>query len=106
MKTRIKFITKTLAIITIAFISSCTKTPEACFTVDKGKTAKLNEEVQFNATCCNNADTYTWDYGDGTTGSGSLTKHKYPIAANYVVKLTAGNKSKSATISQDLTITP
>ena len=87
-------------------IVSCSKTPEACFTVDKGKTAKLNEEVQFDATCSIDADTYTWDFGDGSTGTGSSTKHKYPTASNYVVKLTASNTSKSATTSQSLTITP
>ena len=106
MKTKIKIITKTFAICTIVFISSCSKTPEACFTTDKGKTAKVNEEIQFNASCSKDADTYNWDFGDGSTGVGSSTKHKYPTVGTYVVKLTASNKSKSATSSQDLTINP
>lgn len=100
-----KSITKTLVLSTIVFISSCAKTPEACFITDKGKTAKVNEEIQFSTTCSKDADTYSWDFGDGVTASGSPTKHKYPTAASYTVKLTVSNKSKSANTSQILTIT-
>lgn len=106
MKSISKIVTKTLIIIAIPFFLACSKTPVPCFTVDKGKTAKVNEEVQFNATCSTDADSYSWDFGDGSTGSGSTVKHKYTTAANYVVKLTASNKSKFATSNQDLTIAP
>ncbi|MEO5570680.1 MAG: PKD domain-containing protein [Bacteroidia bacterium] len=85
-------------------IASCTKTPEACFTVDKGKTAKENEEIQYDASCSKDADSYFWDFGDGSTGSGSPVKHKYPHTGNYVIMLTAHHSSKSATISQAVTI--
>ena len=105
MTTTFKSVTKVLAISAVVFISSCAKTPEACFTTDKGKTAKVNEEIQFSATCSKDADTYSWDFGDGATASGSPTKHKYPTAANYTIKLTVGNKSKSASNSQIVTIT-
>ena len=91
--------------VTLLF-ASCSKTPEACFTVDKLKTAKVNEEVQFNASCSKDADTYSWDFGDGNVGSGSTTKHKYPNAGDYTVKLTASNKKKSVTNSQTVTINP
>ena len=86
-------------------IASCTKTPEACFTVDKGKTAKVNEEINYDASCSKDADSYSWDFGDGTTGSGSPAKHKYPNVGNYNIVLTAHHSSKSATISQTITIT-
>ena len=86
-------------------VVSCTKTPEACFTTDKGKTAKVNEEIQYDANCSKDADSYSWDFGDGATGTGSPTKHKYSNTGNYVVKLTASHKSKSTTINQTITIT-
>ena len=85
-------------------MSSCTKTPEACFSVDKGKTAKVNEEIQYDASCSKDADTYSWDFGDGTTASGSPAKHKYPNTGTYTVVLTAHHSSKSATNSQEITI--
>ena len=95
-----------ITIISVAIlITSCTKTPEACFTVDKGKTAKVNEEIQYDASCSKDADSYSWDFGDGTTGNGSPAKHKYPNTGNYTIVLTAHHSSKSATISQTVTIT-
>lgn len=31
---------------------------------------------------------YTWDFGDGSTGSGAVTQHTYSVAGTYVVSLT------------------
>ena len=104
MTTTFNSVTKILAISAVVFISSCTKTPEACFVSDKGKAAKVNEEIQFSTTCSKDADTYSWNFGDGATATGTPTKHKYPIAANYTVTLTVSNKSKTATSSQIVTI--
>jgi len=106
MTTKIKTLAKTFSIALVIFLASCAKTPVGCFTTDKGKTAKVNEEIQFNASCSTDADTYLRDYGDGSTGSGSSTKHKYSTAKIYVVKLTVSNKSKSSTSTQDVTINP
>ena len=84
---------------------SCTKTPEACFVTDKGSAnAKVNEEIQFDANCSKDADSYSWNFGDGTSQAGYLTKHKYPNAGIYTVILTANQSSKSATKSQVVTI--
>lgn len=83
---------------------SCTKDPEACFVSDKGKAAKVNEEVHFNAACSTDADSYAWDFGDGTSATGATTKHKFSRAATYMVKLTVSNKNKDAMIIQDLVI--
>ncbi len=84
---------------------SCTKTPEACFVTDKGSAnMKVNEEIQFDASCSRDADSYSWSFGDGTTQSGYLTKHKYPNAGSYTVILTVNHSSKSATLRKEITI--
>ena len=84
---------------------SCTKTPQACFVTDKGSAnTKVNEEIQFDASCSKDADSYSWNFGDGTSQTGNLTKHKYPDAGSYTVILTANHSSKSATVSQVVTI--
>lgn len=88
----------------IFFISSCTKTPSACFSADKGQAAKVNEEVQFDASCSTNATSYTWDFGDGASTSGNPVKHKYATPGTYAVKLTATNKKKTGTATQNLVI--
>jgi len=101
-------IAKSLTLILgLAFgLSSCSKSPEACFVVDKGSlNTKVNEEIQFNAACSTDADTYVWEYGDGSSDTGGTAKHKYPQAGTYTVKLTAKNSSKSSSTSKTVTIT-
>lgn len=93
----------TLLIVLITFFS-CSKAPVACFVVDKGKTAKVNEEVQFDGTCSKNVDNYAWDFGDGTTGIGSPVKHKYSNTGIYVIRLTGTKNGETATVNVSLTI--
>ena len=86
--------------------SSCSKTPEACFVADKGSlNTKVNEEIQFSAACSTDADTYSWEYGDGSGGDGASVKHKYPQPGSYVVKLTAKNSNKAASASKTVVVT-
>ena len=42
-------------------------------------------------------DTYEWDYGDGTSGSGAKTTHAYDRAGLYVVTLTVTDLARNAT---------
>ena len=55
-------------------------------------TAKINEEIIFNASRSTDEDgdilTYSWSFGDGTTGSGMIVKHTYRQARVYSVTLT------------------
>ncbi len=81
--------------ITALLTASCSTDPTACFTINKGKDVKLNEEVQFNASCSEDADTYNWNFGDGATASGVEVKHKYTTEGTYEVTLTALNKGVS-----------
>lgn len=90
---------------TVFFVMGCTKTPSVCFTVDKGKSAKVNEEVQFEGSCSQNATTYTWDFGDGSSAVGVSVKHKYQFIGYYTVSLKASNKKKSATLTETISIT-
>ena len=102
------FIKITIGVFSISLFlfTSCKKTPTPCFLVDKGSVAKVNEEVQFDASCSKNASTYTWDFGDGTSTSGNPVKHKYPTQGTYIVKLTENNGNKTASLTQNLTINP
>ncbi|GAA4013708.1 hypothetical protein GCM10022408_28530 [Hymenobacter fastidiosus] len=89
----------------ILLFASCSKKPEACFSVDKGSlSTKVNEEIQLNATCSNDADSYAWEYGDGAIEAGAIVKHKYLKAGTYTVKMTAKGDGKSDTASKEVVI--
>lgn len=49
---------------------------------------------------------YTWDFGDGTSGTGMTTTHTYATAGNYQVKLTVtDNKNATDTATKQVTAT-
>ena len=84
--------------------TSCKKTPVPCFSSDKGGVAKVNEEVQFDASCSKNVSTYTWDFGDGTSMSGNPVKHKYSTQGVYIVKFCVNEAVLLPLFSVSLTI--
>jgi PKD repeat protein len=69
--------------------------------------AGLNQDVSFNAsssTAPPNA-TYTWDFGDGQTGTGSNVTHRFTRAASFNVTLTvASDTGVSSTASRTVAV--
>jgi len=65
----------------------------------------VNQNITFNGSSSfdPNGDAlfYHWNFGDGATGQGALTEHKYNIPGNYSIELTVtdeyGLSSKSST---------
>jgi PKD repeat protein len=60
--------------------------------------------IEFVATA-NNATSYTWNFGDGKTGSGKNVGHIYATSGSKTVTLTATNAYGSTTSSQTFTVT-
>jgi PKD repeat protein len=61
--------------------------------------------VNFTVAGSQNADTYLWDFGDGTTSTEASTLHQYARNGSYVVKLTVkGKTGKTATDLETITI--
>lgn len=50
------------------------------------------------------ADSYIWDFGDGTQSMDMTTQHQYPHSGKYVVSLTAKKANKSNTMTKPLTV--
>lgn len=67
-----------------------------------------DDTVQFDGSSSQDDGTitsYTWDFGDGTTGSGVRTTHKFKVRGSYTVTLTVtDDRGQSATKSISLDV--
>ncbi|MFQ5838746.1 MAG: PKD domain-containing protein [Thermoplasmata archaeon] len=84
--------------------------PVASFTFDPPEPI-IGETVTFDASDSYDPDgtivSFVWDFGDGTTGSGSTTTHSYDVAATYTVTLTVTDDDGLAdSVSHDVTVNP
>ncbi len=78
-------------------------------TVQGGPTAGFTYVVNGGSTVnftntSSNADTYFWDFGDGTTGTQTNPVHAFPGDGIYTVELTSTNECGSATTSAEIVI--
>jgi outer membrane protein OmpA-like peptidoglycan-associated protein len=64
-------------------------------------------EVEFEANVRGTEPiTYTWDFGDGTTGSGEEVEHTFSEPGTYTVRLTARNADGESTRTITITAEP
>jgi PKD repeat protein len=96
MKTKYLFFC--LCIICFAAVG-CKKEPVACFTLDF-----TGASVTGNADCSVNAESYTWNFGDGFTSISIAPTHVYDTTGVYQVSLRVENKGESDTQTQSITI--
>lgn len=95
--------TATIRLMPTGVIVPSADTPTAVFTVSPAGPA-ANSPVAFNASAscggaisggvCQSASrivTYSWDFGDGTAGSGQVIAHSFALARTYTVTLTVTN---------------
>lgn len=76
--------------------------PTATFTTSSANTT-VGQSVSFDATGTADPDgniaSYSWDFGDGSTGTGVIATHSYSIPGTYTVKLTTTDNSGSTASS-------
>ncbi len=76
--------------------------PKAAFSVQGGN---CNAPCEVTFTSTNQADqSYTWDFGDGKTGTGTTVKHIYSSPKTYAVKLIVNGEGGRSGSTQSLTI--
>ncbi len=115
-KTMSKTTTKLFAIVALfatVLFASCKKetaNPVASFTISPNDTLAGGESFTFTNTSTN-ADSYLWNFGDGTTSTAvSPTKSEFvlhsevPCSASFVITLTATKGTKSATVSKTVVV--
>ncbi|HEX9089842.1 MAG TPA: PKD domain-containing protein, partial [Anaerolineales bacterium] len=50
--------------------------------------------------------TYSWDFGDGSSGTGQITTHKYTAAGTFTATVTATNSAGDVAATTQVTIVP
>jgi len=75
-----------------------------CLTTDPAPNLTINSvidnlKLSLDASESGNADSFTWDFGDGTTGTGMFATHVYASAGTYTVTLKANGQMMSSTKS-------
>ena len=84
--------------------------PMASFTYTP-HTPTVDDTVTFDASASSDLDgtieSYAWDFGDGTPGTGVITTHAYTTAGTYTITLTVtDNDTLTDTAASDVTVSP
>jgi PKD repeat protein len=94
---------KKLVLLSVVFIllAACKKEPSSNFTTLGALEAGVS--IAFN-NLSENADSWSWDFGDGTISTEKSPNHTFEKAGVYSVSLTASGNGKSAVYYQNLII--
>ena len=76
--------------------------PNACFTYEP-QTVSAGIEVTFNSSCSENADEYSWDFGDGNTSTEANPSHTFLSTGTYTVNLTVTKNGATNATSESIT---
>ena len=82
------------------------QTLQANFTFEPAN-PQVNQEIKFSdkSTGGGNVNSWTWDFGDNTTGNIQNPTHKYTESGNYTVKLTVqDDQNNTSSVSMTLTL--
>tara|TARA_B100000900_G_scaffold406820_1_gene418462 strand:- start:7765 stop:8973 length:1209 start_codon:yes stop_codon:yes gene_type:complete len=82
--------------------------PTSTFSMNPDSNVRSGEEITFNAAGSSDPDgdslVFTWNFGDGNTGSGLTTTHSYVQDGEYTVRLTVSDGSLETTTKKTLII--
>ncbi|HEX6483612.1 MAG TPA: M28 family peptidase [Ktedonobacteraceae bacterium] len=70
-----------------------------------GQPLSLDARTSFDPNGNSNSMGYTWDFGDGTKGTGIAVTHSYKAAGSYTLTLTVSSPTGKRTVSKILIVT-
>ena len=94
-----------LAVLLISlFVGGCKKDQSSACISFSTSTPLINQNITFTD-CASGATSAAWTFGDGTTGSGTVTSHVYYSVGTYAVTLISTNSSgQSATTTKTIVV--
>jgi PKD repeat protein len=92
-----------LTAIPLLTLFSCKKLPETSFTYSPIENPEAGEYIAFENTTPE-ANSYEWDFGDGTASSQENPEHKFAEEGSFEVTLTATNDAGNQPKTESLTI--
>ncbi len=101
-----------LIVVVVIVFSACEKDISACFTASK-TTALQGDNISFNDCSkgggfldSSDPNNWTWDFGDGSTGTGAAINHAFIDTGMYIVTLTVKDEDgdKTGTTSQSIKV--
>jgi PKD repeat protein len=92
--------------LTSTTVVTITDVPIAGLAITSSSPTPLGSVTSFTVTITAGTNvTYTWSFGDGSTGSGPLVSHTYPATGTYTVIVTATNSVSVMTATIQVLIT-
>ncbi|MBP7077697.1 MAG: S8 family serine peptidase [Bacteroidales bacterium] len=91
---------------TVGEVEIIDATPVAAFKIDPECFAVDYLPLEFEAHLYDPANTYLWDFGDGSTGTGEAPEHEYLYDGYYCVTLTVSNGYCTSSTSERIYINP
>ena len=91
------------------FLAGCGATAPVVQSVSGPDTLETDESGTFQATINQEADspvTYTWNFGDGSSGSGLTANHSYSSTGRYSIRFRASNEGGSDADTISVTVVP
>lgn len=91
------------------FLAGCSATAPVVQSVSGPDTLETGESGTFEASINQEADeplTYTWQFGDGSTGAGLLANHIYQSTGDYTVRFRASNEGGADSSMTTVAVVP
>lgn len=76
--------------------------PVACFEISQS-TIKVGDTLEIT-NCSEKAETYEWDFGDGTTSTEETPEHAYESPGNYTISLSVENDHGNDEMTADVEV--
>ncbi len=93
MKKLTNYFAGSLAVIALLFMVSCGEDEESVPAPKAAFTIAIDGKTVTTTNTSTDAETYAWDFGDGTTMATEAPTHTYEANGSYVIKLTVTNAS-------------